>query len=169
MFTDQETAYRLAEPTFILVALVRSQVQAQVHQNVYGRALLSRTLNCEKPVAQKFKNLTISRAQMGESTVYDRWGLRHPNFVFMCCMATRLRMKLPIDLPYQLTKSFWGVHVQDLAGFFFFFCSKVGSFSLSQRVVTELSQKGCWGSLGVPSLSWRKWTACRRWTDLWRQ
>ena len=42
--------------------------------------------------------LTLSRASMAKSTVYGRWGLRHLNFVFICRMATTLRMKLRIEL-----------------------------------------------------------------------
>ena len=55
--------------------------------------------------------LTLSRASMAKSTVYGRWGLRHLNFVFICRMATRLRMKLRIELFFTVIKSFWGVHV----------------------------------------------------------
>ena len=62
--------------------------------------------------------LTLSRASMGKSTVYGRWGLRHLNFVFICRMATRLRMKLRIELFFTVIKSFWGVHVQVLAEIF---------------------------------------------------
>ena len=63
-------------------------------------------------------NLTLSRASMGKSTVYGRWGLRHLNFVFICRMATRLRMELRIELFFTVIKSFWGVHVQVLADIF---------------------------------------------------
>ena len=62
--------------------------------------------------------LTLSRASMAKSTVYGRWGLRHLNFVFICRMATRLRMKLRIELFFTVIKSFWGVHVQVLAEIF---------------------------------------------------
>ena len=62
--------------------------------------------------------LTLSRASMGKSTVYGRWGLRHLNFVFICRMATRLRMELRIELFFTVIKSFWGVHIEVLAGIF---------------------------------------------------
>ena len=62
--------------------------------------------------------LTPSGARLGESTVYGRWGLRHLNFVFVCCIATILRKKLRIELFFTFMKSFWGVHVQLLAEFF---------------------------------------------------
>ena len=62
--------------------------------------------------------LTLSRASMAISTVYGRWGLRHLNFVFICRMATRLRLKLRIELFFTVIKSFWGVHVQVLAEIF---------------------------------------------------
>ena len=50
--------------------------------------------------------LTLSRASMGKSTVYGRWRLRHLNFVFICRMATRFRMKLRIELFFTVIKSF---------------------------------------------------------------
>ena len=62
--------------------------------------------------------LTLSRASMGKSTVYGRWGLRHLNFVFICRMATRLRKELRIELFFTVIKSFWGVHIEVLAEIF---------------------------------------------------
>ena len=59
--------------------------------------------------------LTLSRAQIRKTTVYGRWGLRNLNFVFLFCMATRLRMMLRIESFFTGIKSFWGVHVQVLA------------------------------------------------------
>ena len=41
--------------------------------------------------------------------------LRRLDVVFICCMATRLRMKLRIELFITVIKSFLGVHVQVLA------------------------------------------------------
>ena len=73
----------------------------------------------DEPVRKNsMANLTLSRASMAKSTVYGRWGLRHLNFVFICRMATRLRIKLRIELFFRAIKSFWGVHVQVLAEFF---------------------------------------------------
>ena len=65
-----------------------------------------------------FLTLSNSRASMGKSTVYGRWGLRHLNFVFICRMATRLRMEIRIELFFTVIKSFWGVHIQVLAEIF---------------------------------------------------
>ena len=58
--------------------------------------------------------LTLSRASLGKSTVYGRWGLRHPNFVLRRRMAKKLRTKLRNELLFALVKSFWGVHIQVL-------------------------------------------------------
>ena len=89
--------------------------------------------------------LTLSRASMAKSTVYGRWGLRHLNFVFICRMATRLRMKL-IELFFTVIKSFWGVHVQVLAENF----AQRRALSLSQRLVTE--------AIGMQRQPWSNWT-----------
>ena len=77
--------------------------------------------------------LTLSCASMGKSTDNGGWGLRHLNFVFICRMATRLRMKLRIGLFFTVPKSFWGVDVQVLAEMF----AQRWAVSLSQRLVTE--------------------------------
>ena len=90
--------------------------------------------------------LTLSRASMAKSTVYGRWGLRHLNFVFICHMATRLRMKLRIELFFAVIKSFWGVHVQVLAEIF----AQRWAVSLSQRLVTE--------ARGMQRQPWSNWT-----------
>ena len=91
--------------------------------------------------------LTLSRASMAKSTVYGRWGLRHLNFVFICRMATRLRMKLRIELFFTVIKSFWGVHVQVLAEIF----AQRWAVSLSQRLVTE--------AIGMQRQPWSNWTS----------
>ena len=68
--------------------------------------------------SSRIPEVTLSHASMAKSTVYDRWGLRHLNFVFIFRMATRLRMKLRIELFFTVIRSFWGVHVQVLAEIF---------------------------------------------------
>ena len=83
---------------------------------------------------------------MGRSTVYDRWGLRHLNFVVSCCMATRLRIKLRIELSFTVIKSFWGVHVQVLAETF----AQRWAVSLSRRLVAEV--------IGMQTQPWSTWT-----------
>ena len=90
--------------------------------------------------------LALSRASMAKSTVYGRWGLRHLNFVFICRMATRLRMKLRIELFFTVIKSFWSVHVQVLAEIF----AQRWAISLSQRLVTEAK--------GLQRQPWSNWT-----------
>ena len=62
-------------------------------------------------------------------------------------MATRLRMKLCIELFFTGIKTFWGVHVQVLAEILL----KGELFSS----LNDLSRKPqeCIGSLGVPGLS----------------
>ena len=88
------------------------------------RSILKTCLELEKIITLSFYHclsitlLTLSRASMGKSTVYGRWGLRHLNFVFNCHMATRFRMKLRIELFFTVIKSFWGVHAQVLAEIF---------------------------------------------------
>ena len=92
------------------------------------------------------KHLTLSHVLMGKWTVSGRWGLRHLNFVFICRMATRLRMKLRIKLFFTVIKSFWGVHVQVLAQIF----AQRWAVSLSQRLVAE--------AIGMQRQPWSKWT-----------
>ena len=57
----------------------------------------------------QINNKNLSRASMAKSTVYGRWGLRHLNFVFICRMATRLRMKLRIELFFTVINVSFGV------------------------------------------------------------
>ena len=83
---------------------------------------------------------------MAKSTVHGRWGLRHLNFVFICRMATRLRMKLRTELFFTVIKLFWGVHVQVLAEIF----AQRWAVSLSQRLVTE--------AIGMQRQPWSNWT-----------
>ena len=89
--------------------------------------------------------LTLSRAQIGKSTVYGRWGLRNLNFVFIFCMATRLRMKLRIESFFTVIKLFWGVHVQVLAEIF----AHRWAVALSQRLVME--------AIGMQKQPWSTW------------
>ena len=60
------------------------------------------------------------------------WILEAGNRINTGCMATRLRMKVRIELFFTVVKSFWSVHNSCRN-----FCSKVSCFSLSQRLVTE--------------------------------
>ena len=68
------------------------------------------------------------------------------NFVFICRMATRLHMKLRIELFFRMIKSFWGVHVQVLAEIF----AQKWAVSFSQRLVTE--------AIGMQRQPWSNWT-----------
>ena len=77
---------------------------------------------------------------------HRRWGWMHLNFVFICRMATRLSLKLRIELFFTVIKSFWGVHVQVLAEIF----AQRWGVSLSQRLVTE--------AIGVQRQPWSNWT-----------
>ena len=67
-------------------------------------------------IVQAVKKVNPFACVNGE--IYGQWGMRHLNFVFICRMATRLRMRLRIELFFTVIKSFWGVHVQVLAEIF---------------------------------------------------
>ena len=55
------------------------------------------------------------------------------NFLFICCMATRLRRELCIELFFTVIKSFWGVHVRVFAEIF----AQKWAVCLSKRLVTK--------------------------------
>ena len=62
---------------------------ALLHWNNHtkGKLLQSHASGTLRTLSPIFKHyFTLSRAQMGKSTVYSRWGLRHLDFDFVCCM-----------------------------------------------------------------------------------
>ena len=83
---------------------------------------------------------------MGKSIVNGRWGLRHLNFVFICRMATRLRLKLRIWVVLYIDQVVLGCSFSSSCRNF---CSK-WAVSFSQRLVTE--------AIGMQRQPWRNWT-----------